>query len=182
MTGKPCVDCVAWAERSGQPVPKRKTDGAARTPRCATHVRQRRRAIKARTQENRDLNVYGLASGQFEQLYRHQGQVCAICRRATGRSRRLSVDHDHKTGLVRGLLCRPCNDLLGHLRDDPEAARRVVDYLLQTPAGELGIRAIHKDFREEEEPVGDEVRLLELQEAGHGDQESAIQESLERRW
>jgi hypothetical protein len=50
----------------------------------------------------------------------------------------LSVDHDHKTLLVRGLLCRPCNDLLGHARDDPEFFTRAKVYLEKPPAQEIG--------------------------------------------
>jgi hypothetical protein len=147
---KPCVDCVEYAKLSGKPVPKRKTDGAARTPRCATHKRQRARASKATSHETRVRKVYGLQAGEYERLYVFQGQVCAICQRATGASRKLSVDHDHKTGLVRGLLCRPCNDLLGHLRDDRRAVMRLYQYLGEPPAYFLGIHALHEDFRKDE--------------------------------
>lgn len=147
---KPCVDCVAYSELSGKPVPKRKTDGAARTPRCATHRRQRTRAAKSKSHETRVQKTYGLQPGQYAEIYAFQGQVCAICQRATGASRNLSVDHDHKTGLVRGLLCRPCNSVLGHLRDDRRAALRIYQYLGTPPAYFLGIHALHEDFRKDE--------------------------------
>jgi hypothetical protein len=91
--------------------------------------------------------VYGLEPGQYQQIWYAQNGVCAVCRRATGRTRRLSVDHDHKTGLVRGLLCRPCNDVLGHLRDDLEAVARLRLYLVAPPASALGIVAYHEETR-----------------------------------
>ncbi|WP_424923390.1 endonuclease VII domain-containing protein [Actinocrispum wychmicini] len=64
-----------------------------------------------------------------------QGGRCAICQRATGRGKRLAVDHNHATGEVRGLLCKPCNrDVLGHLRDDVSAFERAIVYLTDPPA------------------------------------------------
>ncbi|WP_234335952.1 endonuclease VII domain-containing protein [Streptomyces sp. NRRL S-920] len=82
-------------------------------------------------------NTYGLAPGDYDKLYRLQGGRCAICRRATGATRRLSVDHDHASGAVRGLLCRPCNSMLGHARDDIEFFQRAIAYLILPPACRL---------------------------------------------
>lgn len=151
---KECVDCRAERERRGLPSPRhprRAIYGGPRTPLCYSHAKQRTRMAKAGAHERRVQKEYGLKPGEYGRLYLTQGGVCALCRRATGATRNLSVDHDHRTGLVRGLLCRPCNDLLGHLRDDAEAARRIVAYLVEPPAFRLGIVAVHKDFREKEE-------------------------------
>jgi hypothetical protein len=41
----------------------------------------------------------------------------------------LYVDHDHETGLARGLTCASCNTALGHAHEDPERLRRMADYL-----------------------------------------------------
>lgn len=58
-------------------------------------------------------------------------QACAICESSSDKSgRRLSVDHDHKTGKIRGRLCNSCNFLLGHANDDPERLIRAAEYLL----------------------------------------------------
>lgn len=78
--------------------------------------------------------TYGITAEEYEAIKEHQGGVCAICNRANGKTRRLSVDHDHKTGAIRGILCRPCNNILGQLRDDAVAALRVVWYLQSPPA------------------------------------------------
>lgn len=61
------------------------------------------------------------------------------------RNYRLNVDHDHKTGLTRGLLCRRCNKLLRDARDDIEVFRGGIRYLQSPPAQELGIEAYAKD-------------------------------------
>nr|WP_279494490.1 endonuclease VII domain-containing protein [Actinocrispum wychmicini] len=79
--------------------------------------------------------TYGITAEQYAALYTLQGGRCAICRRATGRGKRLAVDHNHATGEVRGLLCKPCNrDVLGHLRDDVSAFERAIAYLTDPPA------------------------------------------------
>lgn len=49
--------------------------------------------------------TYGLSPAEYRALYYAQGGRCYVCRRATGRARRLGVDHDHLTGEVRGLVC-----------------------------------------------------------------------------
>lgn len=63
---------------------------------------------------------------RFKELETAQGGACAICR-AVPQS--LCVDHCHKTGAVRGLLCAHCNRALGFLRDNPESCARAVEYL-----------------------------------------------------
>lgn len=152
MAGKECIDCKEERIRRGQPEPapslrRPVVAGGPRTPLCFSHDKQRKRERKAGVHERRVQQTYGLGAGDYGRLYLSQGRRCAICGRANGATRKLSVDHDHATGLVRGLLCRPCNDILGHLRDDPEAARRMVNYLLDPPAVRLGIRAVHRDNR-----------------------------------
>ena len=103
-------------------------------PRCATCHRAVKAARKAASHERNVGKVYGLKPGQYEQLYAAQGGVCFICQRAKGLTKKLSVDHDHETEYVRGLLCGPCNKVLGHFRDDADAAYRMGDYLVDPPA------------------------------------------------
>ena len=77
--------------------------------------------------------VYGLALEEHEEMKERQGNLCAICGEPesspSGRSAKVSelaIDHCHKTGAVRGLLCRKCNTALGNLEDHLPA---VIDYL-----------------------------------------------------
>ena len=82
------------------------------------------------------MDTYGITAEEYWAIYEYQGGCCYICRRAKGTGRKkLSVDHCHTTGFVRGLLCGPCNrDVVGHLRDEPEAFDRGAAYLRYPPA------------------------------------------------
>ena len=80
------------------------------------------------------MERYGITPEQYWALYEAQGGSCYICQRATGKAKRLSVDHDHASGYVRGLCCSTCNNIFAHLRDDPVAAQRIVEYLNEPPA------------------------------------------------
>jgi len=75
------------------------------------------------------LRIYGLSQIAFDILLNKQGGVCAICKKAEKNGRELSVDHDHVTGKVRGLLCKKCNSVLGYIADDSKIAQAVIDYL-----------------------------------------------------
>lgn len=70
--------------------------------------------------------AYGLSEQDHRDLVDQQGGRCLICgiEPAT-----LVVDHDHRTGRVRGLLCDPCNRAIGHLQDSPGVCRRAAEYL-----------------------------------------------------
>lgn len=61
---------------------------------------------------------YGVTLEQYDQMCEQQGGVCAICGSVDPNGRRLAVDHDHKTGKVRGLLCSRCNLGAGFIEDD----------------------------------------------------------------
>ncbi|AQT28460.1 endonuclease VII [Mycobacterium phage Pistachio] len=134
---KPCVDCTAegLVNRRKAPHPG---------PRCATHHRAKKAQRKTVTQEQRWMDVYGITADEYWAIYEFQGGKCYGCRRANGKRKRLSVDHDHETGIVRGLLCTACNrNVLGHLRDDPEAFQRFIDYLDNPPAVQvIGVRKV----------------------------------------
>ena len=85
--------------------------------------------------ESRLRATYGLTAEDFDAMAEVQEWVCAVCEQPedkvseTGVLLPLSVDHDHDTGRVRGLLCHKCNTAIGLLRDDPELADRVAEYL-----------------------------------------------------
>ena len=75
---------------------------------------------------------YGMTPEAFDSLLEAQGGKCAICGDndlKDERGFRPHVDHCHKTGLVRGILCGRCNKGIGSLRDDAEIVRRALAYL-----------------------------------------------------
>lgn len=82
------------------------------------------------------LQMYGITVDDYDNLLKKQNGVCALCLKKEtalqykgGPVRSLNVDHDHRTGKVRGLLCRNCNVALGLLYDDLELFRRIIVYL-----------------------------------------------------
>jgi hypothetical protein len=72
--------------------------------------------------------VYGLDRLKYEEMLAKQKGLCAICVGLPG-VRALGVDHDHATGLIRGLLCSNCNRGIGHFKDKPELLREAAEYL-----------------------------------------------------
>jgi hypothetical protein len=148
---KICRDCRSDWEKLPEPKgpveyrPRPIVEGSG--GRCATHWRAEKARRKAASHEKRVQKVYGLAPGDYDRLYAAQGGKCAICRRATGARKKLAVDHDHATGLVRMLACGPCNKIIGHFRDDPNLLRTAAWVLENPPAGYLNIQAIHEENR-----------------------------------
>ena len=70
---------------------------------------------------------YGMSAKEYTGLFEKQKGRCAICRNIT--KYRLCVDHDHETGLVRGLLCKPCNSSLGGFKDNADLLQKALAYL-----------------------------------------------------
>ncbi|EEP75175.1 hypothetical protein MCAG_05502 [Micromonospora sp. ATCC 39149] len=71
---------------------------------------------------------YGVGQKEFDELLAEQGGVCAIC----GGADPQHLDHDHRTGWVRGILCFNCNGGLGQFRDSPTRLARAITYLKGT--------------------------------------------------
>lgn len=72
---------------------------------------------------------FGLEPGQYQLMHDSQDGKCAICGGAEASGRRLAVDHDHRTGAIRGLLCTNCNQGLGKFQDIPDLLRLAAAYL-----------------------------------------------------
>jgi len=69
---------------------------------------------------------YDMTIEQYDAMVKEQDGKCRTC---GTEPKRLFVDHDHKTGKVRGLLCSKCNTALGYANDDPALLRRLAEYL-----------------------------------------------------
>ena len=96
----------------------------------------------AKVQEYRDAGIlkrslrkthlkkkYGITPEDYDRMLEAQGGGCAICGRPPRDDIALHVDHDHETGFIRGLLCFPCNNALGLMKDDPERLIRAAEYV-----------------------------------------------------
>lgn len=87
---------------------------------------------------------YGITEEGYNSMYMSQGGLCASCGRAEKSNvggpgnkgkqiiRNLSVDHNHSTGAIRGLLCTGCNAALGFVDDDPIFVQKLLNYLLSS--------------------------------------------------
>jgi hypothetical protein len=75
------------------------------------------------------LRQYGLTVEQWEDMWTSQGGRCAICSDPLERGRNTHLDHDHRQGRIRGLLCRDCNRALGLFRDDRARVQAASEYL-----------------------------------------------------
>lgn len=140
MADHECIDCIAAGPLATYR-PRRVVTAADQPKRCASHqqlhVKQTRKRARARSIER----TYGISAEDAHELFLLQLGRCWLCQRATGATKSLAVDHDHQTGEVRGRLCGPCNQFIGRLGDDPEAAKRLVGYLTgDTPYRRLKAR------------------------------------------
>ncbi|MFD5079189.1 endonuclease VII domain-containing protein [Streptomyces sp. NPDC058371] len=82
-----------------------------------------RRAVQGR--QDHLKRQYGITEAERDELIASQGGVCCICLAASAEH----VDHCHKTGRVRGVLCFSCNAALGQFKDRPDAIRRAATYV-----------------------------------------------------
>jgi len=89
-----------------------------------------RNKIYKNVEDSKLVLKYGITFDDFKAMLKNQNYQCAICGIHQAQLvYRMAVDHDHSTGKVRGLLCRPCNHALGLLKDDPRNAARASEYL-----------------------------------------------------
>jgi len=127
-----CKDCLR-----SRPVVAAQTPEERRERQLAV-IRERHAvdpAFRQRLADSRRKSLYGLTGEQYTALLEAQGGVCAICKTPPADADRgvLHVDHDHATGRVRGLCCRPCNNGLGHFKDDPNLTAAATAYLRLPP-------------------------------------------------
>ena len=97
-------------------------------------VKARHQANPERTRNNDLKRNYGITLEDHSKMYEEQNGRCAICgSEGDGRWKKLCVDHDHKTGKVRKLLCRNCNMILGQVGDNTQTLQSMVEYLHNFP-------------------------------------------------
>jgi recombination endonuclease VII len=136
-----CIDCIRLSLDKGEKMPKRPASPPG--PRCATHHRERKAAVKKANHDRHIVNTYGITPETYWKLYRLQGGKCYVCQISTGKAKNLAVDHDHRCcpgpkscgKCIRGLACGHCNhDILPWVGDRPEDWERVM-VALRDPIG-----------------------------------------------
>ena len=99
---------------------------------CVDCLEEWKEGVEARKLHRKHLDrAYEKLSSGFND------DLCQICGRES-RKRRLAVDHDHETGMVRGLLCFKCNYGLSWFKDSPERLKAAAEYLNRPPKFKLG--------------------------------------------
>ena len=94
---------------------------------ASEHLRELKEASLARTRNRQLQKAYGISLDDYNELFIQQGGKCAICGKLQSEfDYPFHVDHDHKTGKVRGLLCSGCNTGLGHFE---KLHKEMQDYL-----------------------------------------------------
>ena len=96
--------------------------------------------VRARHQSNGSshratVKKYGITPEQYAQMFADQGGACAVCRKP--QDKKLSVDHCHTTGAVRGLLCTNCNVGIGYFQDKPGLLEEAIRYLVSSGASRI---------------------------------------------
>ena len=64
-------------------------------------------------QRRRRLKFFNITIEEYDEMFDNQNGVCLMCGKPERSNRHLAIDHDHKTGKIRGLLCMACNTHLG---------------------------------------------------------------------
>lgn len=75
------------------------------------------------------IRRYGITADEYTNMFESQNGKCKICSQECPTGRVLAVDHCHKTGKVRGLLCTKCNTALGMLNDNIKYFEIAIEYL-----------------------------------------------------
>lgn len=115
-TGRVCTQC-----RRDLPLDEFKVRNKSRRSWC----KDCEKIKQAEYSKKQKVAKYGLTVDEFDAMYVKQNGACAICRRVT----RLAIDHNHKTGAVRQLLCEACNLGLGIFADNSDLLESAAAYL-----------------------------------------------------
>jgi hypothetical protein len=110
------------------------------------YAQSRKELVKQRRRDNPDphrlskkksrLKKFGMTMEQWQDMFSKQGDGCAICSVGdTGNGRDWHLDHDHKTGKVRGILCHGCNTGLGGFKDSEQFLLAAITYLRSVQEG-----------------------------------------------
>ena len=125
---KKCVKCNLVKKSVEFSINAAKKDGL--TSRCKKCQR-----LYSRIRSTYLFREYGITEAQYELMSESQNGVCAICKQSETRKfgkekvKYLSVDHDHNSFKIRGLLCSKCNNMLSNAKDNPEILRKAAEYL-----------------------------------------------------
>lgn len=101
--------------------------------RCKECFKIHHDSIPSRSKEARKEQYvnwkWGLSINEYNKKSELQSHACAICKQICSTGRKLAIDHNHKTNVIRDLLCHNCNIALGLLNEDETIIQNMLDYL-----------------------------------------------------
>lgn len=165
-----------WRMTSGV----RATKGPYLRSRCLACEREYQKQARAKDPErsrasqrkSRFYVEHGIRESDYLELLDRQQHRCAICGKhedevalAGKRKSRLCVDHCHSTKEIRGLLCDPCNRMIGFAGDQPKRLVRAADYLLTARTGKVSQSRRGRRRSGEVTPAGYSARLQAIEKA-----------------
>lgn len=118
--GKHCTTCGEWKLLAKFRRHKRSSGG--RAPQC-------RGCYGVDNQRRKLWRKYRITPEEYDILLKTYEGKCAICGGANSDGRPIHVDHDHETGVIRGMLCFNCNAALGLMHENTDLLRRMIQYL-----------------------------------------------------
>jgi len=118
--GRACTKCLIY--KPWDQFSLHETGLNGKRARCKVCLRAKNNAVSC-------IYKYDVSPEWIEYKLKFQDGKCEICGNKCIKNVSLSVDHDHETGKVRGLLCHNCNTGLGYYYDNPETLRRAATYL-----------------------------------------------------
>lgn len=129
------------------------------------YYREHRKAYKTDYKDSDLQRRFGISLYEYGQMLLKQNGTCAICKgtyagHRNGEPKALAVDHDHKTGKVRGLLCEACNQGIGKLQEDVTILQEAINYLnehtkdQQALGEDLGPLALRTDLADSAQTSG----------------------------
>ncbi|HEY9370179.1 endonuclease VII domain-containing protein [Streptomyces sp.] len=133
-----CIDCNTEPKIKGHSVCRAcnyqrvKAWRVANPEKFAAQVARENAKVTPEVRRRRLLSKkYGITPRHYDEMLKAQSGVCAGCGLPEKDNVHgvLAVDHDHETRVVRGLLCNPCNTVLGLVKEDAETLLVLVDYL-----------------------------------------------------
>lgn len=81
---------------------------------------------------NNRYRFYNITKEVYDEMLNNQDNKCAICRKEFTSKRKTFIDHNHSTGMVRGLLCPKCNTILGHANDSVDILNNAIKYIVKS--------------------------------------------------
>ncbi len=111
---------------------------------CQIDLNRSRRKANPDKFKNVDLRqCFGITLTQYNEMLAAQNSNCAICQTSKDSFRKaLAVDHCHKTGRIRGLLCQRCNLFIGQAEDNPSILSAAIQYLIPDSAASESVHYI----------------------------------------